>query len=161
MRTLLWRKLNRGILDCKRCDLKGRKRVLGAGSHVGRVLIVGEAPGKAEIRLKVPFVGPSGRLLRQALSDLDVKSVYITNAVKCHPPANRKPTAEEIKACAYWLNREISLLKPEQVVKLGVVAVRATRAIKGGYVPHPSVVVRGLMAVSEFFERLRKALKHG
>ena len=50
--------------------------------------------------------------------------VYICNAVKCRPPGNRTPTAEEIAACRPFLRAQVALVRPKIIVLLGATAGR-------------------------------------
>jgi DNA polymerase len=50
--------------------------------------------------------------------------LVITSAVKCHPPDNRKPTADEIKQCSAFLQRQIALLQPKVILALGRLAAQ-------------------------------------
>jgi DNA polymerase-1 len=84
-------------------------------------MIIGEAPGANEDREGRPFIGESGKILRSELAANGLTNkVYITNAVKCRPPGNRTPTAQEIKACRPYLDEEIARIKPKYVVTAGV-----------------------------------------
>jgi DNA polymerase len=94
-------------------------------------MFVGEQPGDVEDREGEPFVGPAGRLLREALAEagIDVRSVYLTNAVKHFKWTERgkrriheKPNREEILACRHWLDAEIAAIKPVALVALGAIA---------------------------------------
>ena len=118
---------------CRRCDLWGRatQTVFGQGPPNASVMLVGEQPGDAEDLEGEPFVGPAGQLLRSALDEagIDVKTVYLTNAVKHFkwtPRGKRrihdKPNREEILACRVWLDNEIALVKPRAIVALGATA---------------------------------------
>ena len=49
--------------------------------------------------------------------------VYIANVVKCRPPGNRTPLAEEALACAPLLDRQIDLIQPKIIVALGKTAI--------------------------------------
>jgi uracil-DNA glycosylase family 4 len=91
------------------------------------VLLLGEAPGELEDRNGEPFVGRSGRVLDETLAELGVKraDVYVCNAVKCRPPANRTPEHGEITACSSFLERQLALVAPRVVVALGASAARA------------------------------------
>ena len=76
------------------------------------VFVIGEAPGANEDRKGIPFIGESGRILRNELKRNNLTNkTYITNLVKCRPPNNRTPTAAEIKACRPYLEEEIADLK--------------------------------------------------
>ena len=89
------------------------------------VMVIGEAPGANEDRKGIPFIGESGRILRNELKRNNLTdNTYITNLVKCRPPNNRTPTAAEIKACRHYLDEEIAELKPGYVVTAGVPATK-------------------------------------
>lgn len=90
-----------------------------------KVMIIGEAPGANEDRQGIPFIGESGRILRNELKRNGLlEQTYITNVVKCRPPKNRTPTAAEIKACRPYLEEEISKLDPGYVITAGVPATK-------------------------------------
>jgi DNA polymerase len=102
---------------------QGRKQaVLGVGDVNADWLFVGEGPGAEEDERGEPFVGQAGKLLDAMLAAIDLKrgeDVYIGNAVKCRPPGNRTPEAEEAAACWPYLERQIELLQPKLIVALG------------------------------------------
>lgn len=115
--------LGRIAAQCTECTLAiGRTNVVfGGGSATAEVLIVGEGPGQQEDEQGVPFVGRSGQLLNKLLDEVDLgrNDVYITNVVKCRPPANRDPRPDEIESCKGYLKRQIELIDPKVVVTLG------------------------------------------
>lgn len=88
-------------------------------------MVIGEAPGAAESRTGKPFMGQSGKLLREELAKNGLHSVYITNIAKCRPPDNRAPTNSEIAACREYLDEEIATIKPKFVVALGSLASKS------------------------------------
>ena len=89
------------------------------------VFVIGEAPGANEDQRGIPFIGESGRILRNELKRNKLtKKTYITNLVKCRPPNNRTPTAAEIKACRPYLDKELAALRPAYVVTAGVPATK-------------------------------------
>lgn len=120
------------VVVCRGCPLKGKSgnvvygRLLSGEEKVNlskvKVVLIGEAPGAEEERLGVPFVGKSGKLLREVVKELCEKygvkedEVYITNVVKCRPPNNRTPMKEEIQKCSYFLERELSKLNKSKVI---------------------------------------------
>ncbi len=109
---------------CTACKLRpGCTQVVVAdGNPAARVLIVGEGPGGDEDRIGRPFVGRGGQLLDRILEavKLDREQVYITNIVKCRPPANRNPEADETDTCtSLWLEPQLRLLRPELILTLG------------------------------------------
>jgi DNA polymerase len=95
--------------------------VPGEGPADADILLIGEAPGYHEDRQGRPFVGASGRLLEKLLAQIHLtrSDVYITNVIKCRPPANRDPMPAEIEACEPWLQQLIELIDPLVIVTLG------------------------------------------
>lgn len=115
--------LNLKMLACKKCALRsGCKQVVpGAGSANAQIMFIGEAPGKKEDELGVPFVGAAGKFLDEMLKTIKLKrdDVYIANTVKCRPPANRDPSLEEKDICFKWLEKQIAIISPKIIVTLG------------------------------------------
>jgi DNA polymerase len=95
--------------------------VFADGNPQGRIMFVGEAPGRDEDIAGVPFVGRSGKLLdlmMQAVG-LDRTQVYIANIVPWRPPGNRTPTPQESAICLPFIHRQIELADPDVLVCLG------------------------------------------
>lgn len=115
--------LNLKMLACTKCDLRsGCKQVVpGAGSFNAQIMFIGEAPGRKEDELGVPFVGAAGKFLDEMLGIIKLKreDVYIANTVKCRPPANRDPSQEEKDICFKWLEKQIAIIGPKIIVTLG------------------------------------------
>ena len=111
------------------CPLKHTASTLcfSDGNAGARLMIIGEAPGRDEDRLGVPFVGGSGQFLDQMLSSigLDRSGVYLTNLLPWRPPGNRTATAEEVSMLLPYLYRHVQLSSPELVVILGGVPAKA------------------------------------
>ena len=111
------------VRACTACRLQeGRTRAVpGEGDPDTEVVFVGEGPGFNEDREGRPFVGRAGGLLVRLLGTLGWQrdDVFITNVVKCRPPENRDPEADEIAACAPFLRRQLDVLDPAVVVTLG------------------------------------------
>jgi len=147
------------IRVCQACSLCEQRThaVAGEGSAKPSVLIVGEAPGEHEDIEGRPFVGRSGQLLDNMLQAIQLdrfEQVFITNMVKCRPPANRNPREDEISACSPYLLRQIELLRPTVVLAMGRFAAHAllstkeplqklrleTQAVTAGENPTPVVV---------------------
>jgi uracil-DNA glycosylase len=118
------------ILACQRCGLCETRQhaVPGDGVVKPTILIVGEAPGEQEDLQGKPFVGRSGQLLDNmlhAIGHARDTTVFITNVVKCRPPANRNPRDEEILACEPYLARQIEMLAPKAILAMGRFAAHA------------------------------------
>jgi uracil-DNA glycosylase family 4 len=108
---------------CTLCALhRGRTNAVpGVGLANAEIMFIGEAPGFHEDQQALPFVGAAGRFLDQLLEGIGLsrEQVYITNVIKCRPPANRDPLLEEIEACRPFLDRQIAAIAPRMVVTLG------------------------------------------
>lgn len=120
--------LRESLLECQACGLcAGRTQVVfGAGSPAAKLMFVGEGPGFHEDRQGEPFVGQAGKLLTTLLATIGLSraDVYIANVVKCRPPDNRDPTAEEIAACSPHLMRQIAIIRPRVICTLGRFATK-------------------------------------
>lgn len=131
-----WEELEAAIAACTRCRLhEGRHlSVPGVGDRNAPWFFVGEGPGAEEDQQGEPFVGQAGRLLDNMLGALDLKrgqGVYIANVVKCRPPHNRNPEADERTACMPWLQRQIEWVRPRVLVLLGKVAAESLLGATG------------------------------
>lgn len=102
--------------------------VFAVGNPRARLMLVGEAPGFDEERLKEPFVGKAGQLLNKILTAMGLRreEVYISNVCKWRPSmgenqgtANRAPTPEEIAACLPLIMAEIRAVGPACIICLG------------------------------------------
>ena len=118
--------LAQSITKCKRCDLhKSRANtVFGSGNSQAKVMFVGEAPGADEDAQGQPFVGRAGQLLTRMLQAAGWQrgDVYIANILKCRPPNNRDPQADEITQCEPNLVKQIEFIQPQLIVALGRIA---------------------------------------
>ena len=127
-----WRELLETCSNCDRCELhKSRnKLVFGKGSHDAKIMFIGEAPGEAEDREGLPFVGRAGKLLDKYMSyvDFTLDNVYIANILKCRPPQNRDPEESEQDNCIDYLRLQTKLIDPKIIVCLGrIAAIRIIR----------------------------------
>ena len=124
--------LRHHIGDCRRCALGDTrlKLVFGAGDPGADIMLVGEAPGRAEDLSGEPFVGAAGKLLDELLASVGLTrgQVYIANILKCRPRGNRDPLPAEIDLCAGFLREQVRLVRPKVLVTLGN---HATRFILG------------------------------
>lgn len=168
--------------DCQRCALAASRTrvVFGDGNPQATIMFVGEAPGYHEDRQGKPFVGAAGKLLDQLLGKIGLqrREVYIANVIKCRPPENRNPRAEEIESCKPYLWEQIALIQPKVVCtlgnfstqlllgqKVGITKVRGQAFVRQNYTVfpmlHPASALHreSLMdAVTEDFQSLRKIL---
>jgi len=118
------------------CELKrtAKNTVFADGTPEGRIMLIGEAPGRDEDEQGLPFVGRAGQLLDKMLAaiGLDRSKVYITNVLNWRPPQNRDPSPEEAAACLPFLHRHIELADPKLVILLGAVSVRHVLGLTDG-----------------------------
>lgn len=111
------------IRVCPLCRLAETRihAVPGDGNTDAEIMFVGEGPGQQEDETGHPFVGKSGKLLTTELRKIGISrdQVFVTNIVKCRPPGNRNPLADEIAACNDWLSAQIALVEPKFIVIVG------------------------------------------
>lgn len=95
--------------------------VMGDGDINAEVVFIGEAPGKNEDEVGLPFVGAAGKFLDEMLGEIGVRrdEVYITNIVKYRPPNNRDPLPDEKSAFWPYLIRQLGVINPKIIVTLG------------------------------------------
>ena len=122
---------------CGACDLPATQPqvVVSRGNPQACLMVIGEAPGAREDELGKPFVGRSGQLMDRLMDSVGLNpdvDAYICNVVKCRPPKNRRPTAEEIASCRPWLQQQIELVDPYVIALAGSTAVEAILGIKRG-----------------------------
>jgi uracil-DNA glycosylase family 4 len=122
--------------DCRRCPLHQTRTnvVFGAGDADADLMFVGEAPGRTEDELGLPFVGQAGKLLDKLLGEIGMErgQVWICNTLKCRPPGNRDPQPSEIEACSDFLDRQIELIEPKVICSLGNFSTKLLRADNTG-----------------------------
>jgi uracil-DNA glycosylase len=115
--------------NCRLCELGSMRRncVPGEGNPDARIMFIGEAPGADEDVQGRPFVGRAGQLLDKIISASGLKrtDVYIGNVLKCRPPDNREPRAEEVICCLPYLQKQIETIQPEIIVALGAHAAKS------------------------------------
>lgn len=179
-----WDALEADIRSCTACRLceQRQQAVPGSGDRNARIMFVGEGPGAEEDRRGVPFVGAAGTLLDAMLDAIGLSrenGVYIANTVKCRPPHNRTPQADEMAACKPYLDRQIELVRPGLLVALGRPAAQVLldqnevrinaargRELKHGDIPllvtyHPAYLLRNPQDKARVWEdlcRLRRLL---
>ncbi len=111
------------VVVCEKCELhhSRKKAVPGEGPANSEIMFIGEGPGFYENEQGRPFVGAAGQFLDQLLAQAGLKrtDVWITNVVKCRPPANRDPQPEELTACNEYLERQINAINPSIIITLG------------------------------------------
>lgn len=179
-------KLTEDILICEACHLKDSRTQVVPGIYAPKnsLCIIGEAPGFNEDRQGIPFVGKSGKLLDNMLSDVGLerkRDVSILNVVKCRPTTenneNRTPTSSELKFCGErWLFKQLKLLTPKLIVTVGSIALRffipsaaVTKYVGNSYdtdfgvklfvTYHPAYILRNYNLMEEYnkhFETMKK-----
>jgi len=118
--------LSQDASSCRLCGLADTRNnvVFGIGNAQADLVFIGEAPGRDEDIQGEPFVGRAGQLLDRMLDaiELDRQKIYIMNTIKCRPPNNRDPKADEVQSCNLWFEQQLNLLQPKMLCLLGRVA---------------------------------------
>src|SRR5437764_8756699 len=114
---------------CDKCRLAKTRTnaVYGVGNPNADLMFIGEAPGRDEDLKGEPFVGRAGQLLTDIIKAMKLTrdDVYIANVIKCRPPENRNPEADELEQCRPYILRQIELIKPKVIVTLGKFAFQS------------------------------------
>lgn len=123
-----WPQLREAVATCTRCVLHESRTqtVFGVGNPDADWMIIGEAPGAEEDRRGEPFVGRAGKLLDEMLRAIGQRreSIFIANILKCRPPNNRDPKADEASLCREYLERQIELVNPKIILAAGRIAAQ-------------------------------------
>ena len=159
------------LVTCTRCALSATRQrvVVGSGPSRAALMVIGEAPGRSEDEGGDPFIGRSGQLLFRLIDEvmgLSRSECFVTNVVKCRPPANRTPTSDEVATCQPWLVEQLGEVRPSFVLALGNTAARSLfgfvegitathgRVVEVSGIPglatyHPAAALRGGPSVVE------------
>ncbi len=112
------------VSGCKKCRLSETRTqtVFGEGDPDAAIFFIGEGPGETEDLTGRPFVGKAGQLLDKMILGMGFtrQQVFIANIVKCRPPGNRAPAADETSTCTPYLVRQLELVRPRVIVTLGL-----------------------------------------
>jgi uracil-DNA glycosylase family 4 len=116
-------------LDIKR---GATNTVFADGNPKSDIMLIGEAPGANEDIQGIPFCGQSGKLLDNILAaiKIDRTKCYITNTIFWRPPANRRPTTEEINTCRPFVEKHVALVNPKIIILVGSTAVESLLDLK-------------------------------
>ncbi len=95
--------------------------VMGSGDLNTDIILIGEAPGKNEDKMGIPFVGAAGKFLDKMFAEAGMSrdEVYITNIVKYRPPNNRDPSPAEKAEFWPYLIEQIEIIQPKVILTLG------------------------------------------
>ncbi len=173
---LLFRRFEREL--SKREDLSTKRPVFGSGDPASPIAIVGEAPGRKETELGIPFVGRAGSFFIALVEKVFKRprdGFYITNVVKLWPTLpierlkTRPPTKEEIEFFLPLLKKELQIVNPRVIICAGRIAFQAvtgTREFEHGKITeldgrvvvcvyHPAYILR-----RKDRDKLTRGLKH-
>lgn len=174
-----WASLLTEMRACQQCDLCQTRQqvVIGAGNQHADYMWITEAPGLEEEQQGLPFVDDSAELLTEMLRAMQLsrEQVYITHIVKCRPPEDRDPKAQELVACEAFLQRQIALIQPKVLIAVGRIAAHKLlqsnapladlRGIEYQFsgIPlitmyHPAYLLRSLTEKSKAWQDMQMAL---
>lgn len=141
------------ILNCRFCNQhKKGELVPGEGNSRAKIVFVGEAPGKEEIKTGRPFVGRAGKVLHELLAAAGLKAeeVYITSAVKYLPKTYVTPKPIDINHGRKHLDAQLAAIKPKVIVVLGNTAAVSLLGEKlPGEKPHAGKLASTKLAISK------------
>jgi len=167
--------------ECTRCKLHRHRTqiVFGVGNPKAGLIFVGEAPGADEDAQGEPFVGRAGQLLTKIIEAMGMRreDVYICNIIKCRPPNNRTPEADEIVACQPFLLEQLRAIGPRFICALGGPAAQtllqtkeAISRLRGKFydyhgIPllptfHPAFLLRNPSEKKTVWEDMKLLLRH-
>lgn len=167
------------VAGCQKCRLAPTRTqtVFSRGDPFAELCFVGEGPGADEDRVGEPFVGAAGQLLDKMIAAMGYQrdEVYICNIVKCRPPNNRTPDADEVAACRPYVLQQIDLCRPKYIVALGTTAVKGLLGTSEGIMKlrgnwklyrgipvmptyHPAYLLRQPEAKREVWEHLKQVM---
>ena len=164
---------------CEACPLRDAPGPVPAEGTPGGLVIIGEAPGREELQVGQPFVGRSGRLLKETLELLGDPPVFITNSVLCYPGKEQAPAVQAVRACSQRLWEDLQRGAPRALLLLGNTAVRAVLSsesrgilsLRGSLIEvpqlgvysvptlHPARVLRDPRAFREFSRDVEKVVR--
>ncbi len=129
--------LRQTVAACERCPHLASTRtqtVFGVGPLDPELCFIGEAPGADEDQQGEPFVGAAGQLLTRIIAAMGMKreEVFICNILRCRPPGNRTPNAEEAANCREYLEKTLELVRPKFICCLGACAAQNLLATTTG-----------------------------
>jgi uracil-DNA glycosylase len=176
------RVLANSVAKCTRCPHLAATRtqtVFGVGPVDPELCFIGEAPGATEDAQGEPFVGEAGQLLNRIIAACGMKreEVYIANIIKCRPPGNRTPNAEEAANCREYLEKQLELLRPGYICCLGACAAQNLLGTSQGIgklrgrvlefhgIPvvctyHPAYLLRNPVEKKKVWEDMKQLLAH-
>lgn len=164
---------------CTRCKLAGGRTqvVFGTGNPKADLMFIGEAPGREEDLQGKPFVGRAGQLLTDIIKAMKLSrdDVYIANVIKCRPPENRNPEADELDACRPFIRRQVELIRPRVIVTLGRFGLQSLTGkaysisdVRGKWLDyngikvmptyHPAYLLRNPAAKKEVWNDMKKVM---
>jgi DNA polymerase len=173
--------LQKFLEGCPRCKLSTTRTriVFGQGNPKAELMFVGEAPGREEDEQGLAFVGRAGQLLTKIIEAMGKKreDVWICNVLKCRPPNNRNPEADEVASCMPFLEEQIRLVSPRVIVTLGTFAAQAvlgtdepigrlrgrwqsTRGVRVMPTFHPAFLLRSPERKKDVWEDMKKVRDH-
>ena len=128
--------LKQAMADFDKCDLKrtASHLVFSDGNPAAKIMVIGEAPGRDEDRVGLPFVGKAGQMLDHMLASIGLSrdDVYITNILPWRPPGNRTPTSEEIAMMRPFVARHIQLMSPDVIFAVGGTSAKSLLQVSDG-----------------------------
>lgn len=118
--------------SCRRCPLsKNSDVILGRGDVEPIFAVVGDVTTEYDLDRGRAYLGPEGSRLYKffAFAGIDMNYAWVTRAVACRPPRDRRPKKEERVACQHRLWAELAVVKPTVLILLGKSSMRALEGV--------------------------------
>ncbi len=109
---------------CAGCSLGMHPQVAPVGPEDSPVVLVGECPGKTEIKRGVPFVGSAGQLLKDVLrqAGISYSKCRVQNSFMCIKPSTVKDVAQLLEfalPCRERLREDIERFPRRLIIAFG------------------------------------------
>ncbi len=133
-----WTSLRQAVDACVSCPRAASRTgpVFGSGASQATWMVVGDQPDEADDAAGEPCSGAAGQLLEQMLGAIGVsrgRDVFVTQALKCRAPDDRRPQSVELDACSGHLRHQIGLIRPALILALGAAAARSLLDVEAPY----------------------------
>jgi DNA polymerase len=136
--------IKENCLSCKACPLGGRGVVFSNMNEQASIMVIGQSPGKDEVREGEPFVGVSGKNFDEAIKEhvgLNRSFFYFSNVIRCLVPEKYLLTEQNFSACRVHLDREIKEVNPVLIVTLGSSAFESLTGMHGLMKHHGKFII--------------------
>lgn len=111
--------LDKQVNGCRKCDLHQNDALIPYWTPYSKYAIIGESPNSNEIKTRLPFSTPSGKIFLKELqrAGFEPQELLIINSVQCYPKG--KPSVDQLDSCHDYVRKYLRIVNPEKVLCLG------------------------------------------